>query len=424
MASRVASVFALALCAACSVDTSDPIVEGESEAGTSETSGSETQGGGETGDCPDEPAAEVPELAWRVELDSELDDAIGDIAIDAQGRIHVVGWLRELDPFPNDLERPAAQAFVAVYSPAGEELERTSWEVGGSVEGVEVTRLQQLELGPGGERYVAGRSNAELEGLGGNGGDSAFVAELDPAGEIAWVQLFDAFPDSYEAPEAFGLSATGELLFIWGSAESEPIFGFPSHYFSRLSASGERELDVALELGDWAYVGDVASDCLGEHFYVTGTVYTPDEGGFLARLDRDLNPVGLSWWGSPDSSLSQLSVTNAGVHVIGSVSSGSTGLFARYDAEGQLQWSRTDLDNLTGLQARGGTHFSGRGMEVIELAEQEGWSVAVPERGGEFEFIQDIAKGPGGAIAVSGSFLDSLEAEQGDAFLALLLPPN
>lgn len=421
MALRVPVLCILALSLGCSVDSSSPILEGQTE---TDTEGTESTEESETGEEP-EPS---PELAWRVELDSEFEDVVGDIEIDAEGRIHVVGWLRFPDPPPQDFGLPRQEGFVAVYSPAGEELERTLWQAETNVEWDQVM-IQELEIGADGTRYVAGRTNGVLGGVGmTNGSDLVFVAELDPSSEPSWVQLFEAFDDSYEEPEALALSPSGELLMVWGSVESMPIFGFPVHYLTRISPSGEVEAEVELELGQLAFVADLASEALGERLYVAGTLYNPSNGGFLARLDPDLNPLGLSLLDNQDSFFSGVAASDAGAYVVGSVFDAQLGegrgVVARYDAEGVLLGSNTELGGqFMGLEARGAIHVSGRDMEVVGLGEQVQWSVALPTRGGEFEEVRHIAVGPGGEIAAAGVFR-AQDAELGDAFLALLLPPG
>jgi hypothetical protein len=242
-------------------------------------------------------------LLWVTFLGGAGDDDANDVAVGADGTIHVAGrsaaaWGTPVHPFAGG----AADAFVAQLSPDGTLLWSTF--LGGTGEDA----ASSLVVGPGSIAHVAGTSVAgwgtPVAPFAGGGGD-AWTATLGPTGMLEW----HTFVGGSGAEDARDIArAQGDGLILGGRASAAwgaPIRGFSGGggdgFVVRLDPRGALEWITFLGGDADDVVDGVVLDARGT-LYVSGfsrsswgTPVSPYAGGasdaYVARLEVDGSSV-------------------------------------------------------------------------------------------------------------------------------------
>ena len=140
--------------------------------------------------------------AWVHQFGSTLDDVGNGIAVDASGNTYVTGQTDGTLPGSPDPSAARLDAFVTMYDTAGNQL----WvrQFGSFYDDVG----KGVAVDTSGNGYLTGWTDGMLPGSPESGGQDAFVAKYDNAGDRLWVhQLGDASAGT--VGEGIGVDASG-----------------------------------------------------------------------------------------------------------------------------------------------------------------------------------------------------------------------
>lgn len=240
-------------------------------------------------------------------------------------------------------------AFIAKYDAAGNRqwtrrlgTDQTDRSAGVAADGL-------------GNVYVAGTTFGSFCGPNA-GGEDAFIAKYDAAGVIQWVgQLGTAMSDGSGGVAADGLGN----VYIAGSTSGSlggPFAGNTDAFIAKFDAMGSRQWTRQLGTADYDWSGPVSADGLG-NVYISGTTRGglggPNLGkddAFVAKYDAAGN---LQWTRqlgtvNDDGSSSVAADGLGNAYIAGRMDRRAAGprdppladaFFAKYDAAGNLEWT-------------------------------------------------------------------------------------
>ncbi len=312
---------------------------------------------------------------WTRQLGTDLDDGSRSVSADGLGNVYISGYTTgSLDGrhvFPGDTE-----VFVSKYNAPGS----VQWTRQlGSAENTFDTSYSVSADGLG-NVYVSGYTNGSLGGPNAGGSD-AFVAKYDAAGNLQWTRKLGTNAFDY----AVGVSADGlgnvYISGYTGGSLGGTNAGGNDAFVAKYDAAGSLQWSRQWGTGsdDWGW--RVSADGLGSVYisgYTTGSLGGTNAGGIDAFVSK-YDAVGDLQWtrqlgtGSDDASWF-VSADGVGNVYISGYTSGSLGgtnaggndaFVAKYDAAGDLQWTRqlgTSTDDASeGVSAdgRGSVYISG-----------------------------------------------------------------
>jgi hypothetical protein len=232
-----------------------------------------------------------------------------------------------------------------------------------------------------GNVYVSGNTEGSLIGLNATGGLRAFVSKYDASGSLQWNRQLESASGDY----CYGVSANslGDVYisgFTLGSLGG-PNAGYYDAFVSKFDTSGNlqwtRQLGTA---GDDRSHG-VSADSLG-NVYISGYLEGSLDGssaGFYAFLSKYDATGNLQWTRQLESngpnfgngvsadSLGNVYISGYTFGSLGGPNAGYSDAFvSKYDASGNLQWTRqlgdSSIDDSNGVSADslGNVYISGR----------------------------------------------------------------
>jgi len=217
-----------------------------------------------------------PVLSYSTYFGGSNDDIGFDIAVDADGNAHVIGW-RPSVRFPESRDY---DAFVAKFSPGGALLWVT--DLGDTCD----DQGRGIAVDPGGNVYVTGKLGYCYPFPDLNGG--AFVAKLNSTGGVSYMFPFsDPLYGGSDLGQAVAVDATGRAYVTGvtttsrfpitpGAFQENYAGGIGDGFVVKVNASGSALL-YATYLGGTAYesLNDIAVD--GDfNAYVTGSTNSRD----------------------------------------------------------------------------------------------------------------------------------------------------
>ena len=232
------------------------------------------------------------EELWTRQL-ANLDTApfvrASDVAIDSTGNVYVAGLTAGI--LPDQTSDGDRDAFVRKYDPDGDELWTRQFGSSGSDTALGVA------LDPGGNVYVAGRTNGELPGQTSTGPRDAFVRKYGPDGDELWTRQFGTSGD--DDVREIAVDAEGNVYvggqtsgILPGQTSAGDTDAFVRKYDSngdeqwtrQFGSSGrDRARAVALDSGGNVYVAGETRDALPGQTSVGGN------DAFVRKYDRDGN---------------------------------------------------------------------------------------------------------------------------------------
>ena len=322
-------------------------------------------------------------------------DEAQDVAVDAAGHAHVVGFT--FGSLPGQKPAGGLDAFVRKYDPTGGEVwthQFGSWERDYG-HGVAVDDR--------GHVYVVGMTHGTLDGQRTAGGFDAFVRRYDPSGSVVWTRQFGG--GGGELASAVALDGAGQAYVVGSTRGTLPGLtsagdwdAFVRKYdvagnelwtrqFGSPRADGIRRAAVDRQGGVW--VGGTTEGAL------PGGTAAGGQDVFVRRYD----PAGAEQWTGQFGSAADdfgldLAVDGTGrVCVVGSsdrflpgqASAGGTDAFIRlFDFDGESSW----------------THQFGTS------AADEAWGVAVDRAGNTYVAGRtDSGLAPGGSAGGADAFV-------------------
>lgn len=306
-------------------------------------------------------------LRWVVTLGAAGDDEVADVAVDAQGLVHVTGSVSgevDLDPGPGTAPLVAedTDGFLAAYGPDGQYLRSTQLGGAGAQSGFAIASE------PSGAVVVSGTFSGAFECDGARtsaGPNDVFVARFEPSGARAWCFViggggFDLIP-----PGGVDVDGAGNIV-VGGRVQLTADLD-PSPATRSVASAGGDDLFLAKYDRDGAHLwsfaaGGPLNDSLHRVRFVSdGSVIV---GGWFRRT-IDVDPAAVV-----DQRTARGTTTNA-----------SDVLIARYSRDGALVWayafggggaeedtgvaSNTLLAGLS-VDARGATYSTGRFFGATE----------------------------------------------------------
>ena len=271
-----------------------------------------------------------------------------------------------------------SDVFVAKYDAQGARLWIRQFGTAEDDEGHGVV------LDAAGNSYVAGYTEGDLDGNGNAGGADAFVAKLDPDGNLQWVRQIGSFGTDNAYAVAGDAGGTVTIAgYTTGSLGGLSFFGSEDAFVARFDTNGNVAWikQFGTLMSDSAH--GVAVDALGNS-YVAGPTFGDLDGNgnmgradiYLAKFDGAGEQKWVRQWGSTDLDSAEGVATDAnGTSTLagytydtlpGMTSAGGKDAFAaQVDTNGNLQWmdqfgsSSYDSAEAVAMDASGGAVITG-----------------------------------------------------------------
>ncbi len=295
------------------------------------------------------PAAHAQDQLWITQFGTSGVDWANALTSDGAGGAMVAGWTMGSLSGPNAGQ---ADVFLSRYDSAGGRLWMRQFGTSASD--------FALALAPDGSGgvMVAGNTFGPLGGFIA-GGNDAFLARYDSAGNRLWIRQFGtSSPDLAHAlaPDgADGVMVAGITLGNLGGTNA----GQTDAFLARYDNAGNRLWIRQFGTGDGDYAQALAPDGAGGVMvggYTRGSLGGPNPGpsfatdAFLARYDSSGNQLWLRQFGVTDNdSINALTPDGAGGVIVAGSTHGSLGgpsagqrdaFLARYDSAGNQLWIR------------------------------------------------------------------------------------
>jgi hypothetical protein len=292
------------------------------------------------------PSAWGVSLQWTRQLGTSSDDLGSGPSADGLGNVYISGRTGgSLDGTNAGFD----DAFVSKYNAAGNlqwtrQLGTSSYDgaVGVSADGL-------------GNVYISGVTSGSLGGTNA-GGDDAFVSKYDIAGNLKWTRQLG----TGENDASFNVSADGlGNVYISGYTDGSlggPYAGGHDAFVTKYDAAGNLQWTRQLGTGEYDASFNVSADGLGNVYisgYTAGNLDGTNAGGQDAFVSKYNAAGNLQWTRQLGTSSNDVSggVSADGlgnVYIsgntdgsLGGPNAGSADVFvAKYDAAGNLQWTR------------------------------------------------------------------------------------
>jgi len=222
------------------------------------------------------------EIEWGRQIGTGSYDRGYGVAADSAGNIYVSGYVEGL------LGR---DAFLSKYGSGGDLLwtrqlgtSKRDDSLGVSLDGL-------------GNVYISGLTQGSLGGAS-KGGDDAFVAKYDSAGNLKWTrQIGTDVSDTSEGVSADSLGNVYIAGCTWGSLGGTGV-GLSDAYAAKYNSAGNLVWIHHMGTKDNDYASGVSADGLG-NVYVTGNTFGSLGGGGAGGQDvfvRGFNSAGMLLW--------------------------------------------------------------------------------------------------------------------------------
>ena len=361
------------------------------------------------------------QLRGTVQFGTPAADDISDVAANAAGIVHVVGWTS------GDLEgtnQGAQDAFVRVYDDAGAVL----WtrQFGTAV----ADRAHAVTVDTAGNVLVVGTTAGALAGssIGGNDG---FVRSFAPNGDLRWTHQFGS--GANEA--AYGVTTDGDgHVYVVGSTagtlDGQVSSGGPTDAFVlSLDAAGDVRWTRQFGTAERDSARGIAFDHHGRVLVVgttEGSLEGPAQGNddaFARSFDTEGTPVWTRQYGTSDlDSVRDVAIDAAGNayiagHTFASLGGPNAGEYDVYvrslDASGTERWTvqfgTASTDDAVGIATDrfGNVFVTGRTEGALVGAGAGSWDAFVRslDKDGEARWTRQfgtVAADEGAAVATDG----------------------
>ena len=381
-------------------------------------------------------AAQGDEIQWLRPFGTPFVDGAQSVATDPTG-VYVVG--PTADALPGQSGAGSFDAFVRKYDAAGNELWTRQFGTSGFDEALGVS-ADSTGI------YVVGGTEGALPGRSGAGSFDAFVSKYDTAGNELWTRQFGT--SGFD--EALGVSADSTGVYVAGTTdavlEGQSSAGSFDAFFRKYDAAGNELWTRQFGGPSFDFARGVGTDVTGA--YVAGDLGTSFPAGstdaFISKYDAAGNELWTRQFGSlsPEATF-DVSADASGVYVVGDTegtlpgqtsAGGAPDAFVRkYDLAGTELWTKqfgtSSIDQArgvavdsTGIYVGGVTQ--GTLPEQTNAGSQDLFALAIDHDGNELwtkQFGSALAD-TGTAVALDASGVYATGALDGltDAFVAKL----
>jgi hypothetical protein len=294
---------------------------------------------------------------WTRLLGTSSSDKGEGIAVDSGGNSHATGSTEgDLDGKSNE---GGSDIFIAKYDAAGNKQWVNLLGTSSSDKG------EGIAVDSGGNSYLTGSTEGHLDGEINAGQSDIFIAKYDAAGNKQWVRLLGSSLDENELLYDYGKGIavdSGGNSYVTGNTEGdldgEINAGQSDIFIAKYDTDGNKQWVRLLGTSSWDYGECIAVDSSGNS-YVTG--YTNEELDeqdyegegdiFIAKYDTNGNKQWVRLLGTPsldrgsciavDSGGNSYITGHTAGNLDGQMKIGSYDIFiAKYDTDGNKQWVR------------------------------------------------------------------------------------
>ena len=289
---------------------------------------------------------------WTRQFGTPANDFAGDVSVDSEGNLYVVGWTQ--DAFPNKrFEGGQYDAYLRKYGRDGTEL----WTREFGTPGLDIASAVTVD--DSGNVYVGGQIGGDISDQTSAGGRDAFTRKYDADGTELWTRLFGTA--QVEVGSALAVDDAGNVYvtgWVQTALPGQDSLGRGDAYVRKHDADGTEiwTRQFGTEGPDEAL--SVGTDGAGNVYvagYVTGALPGQTElgsrDGYLRSYDRDGNELWTRQFGTTAHELVlDLAVDDAGnSYVVGYTEGalpnqtgfGASDAFVRkYDPDGDELWTR------------------------------------------------------------------------------------
>jgi len=210
----------------------------------------------------------------------------------------------------------------------------------------------------------------------GNGKQDVLLLKYNEIGEL----LLSRTWGGHDEDMPYAAVGVGEVFYVAGTTKSFGV-GNDDIFMLKYSKNGDLAWSRTYGTGDYEWTYDVSTDINGD-VYVCGywVAYGGNPDVLLAKVDMAGNLLWAKTWGGPGSErVYGLTVASEAVYVVGYTDSFGAGgedvLLLKYDASGNVIWSRTwvgseddhasalCLDKQGNIYVAGGTYSFGAGHQ-------------------------------------------------------------
>jgi len=210
----------------------------------------------------------------------------------------------------------------------------------------------------------------------GNGKQDVLLLKYNEIGEL----LLSRTWGGHDEDMPYAAVGVGEVFYVAGTTKSFGV-GNDDIFMLKYSKNGDLAWSRTYGTGDYEWTYDVSTDINGD-VYVCGywVAYGGNPDVLLAKVDMAGNLLWAKTWGGPGSERAYgLTVASEAVYVVGYTDSFGAGgedvLLLKYDASGNVIWSRTwvgseddhasalCLDKQGNIYVAGGTYSFGAGHQ-------------------------------------------------------------
>lgn len=287
---------------------------------------------------------------WTQRVGTPGDDHVRGIAVDADDHLIVAG--STTGALGGQKQGGGQDAFVVKYDQAGVELAALQFGTRGD------DVVTDVVVDGAGDVYVLGSTDGRFEGNEAAGGTDVFVAKVDAEGTLQWVRQFGSAADDSSAGAGFDAGALYVTGFTEGAFDGLTSAGSSDAFVAKVSAAGDRvwtrqfgspQSDlgaaVAVDAAGNAFVTGESAGVLGDQRNLGAAdafVVKYDAQGQL-QWSREFGTI------AADSAFGVASVEAGNAYVVGfagGVLEGAQGVggtdafIVKYDASGSTHWSR------------------------------------------------------------------------------------
>lgn len=253
-------------------------------------------------------------LRWVRSFDAAGGDDVADLAVDASGRVTLVGTYSTPVDFGGGALSADLHTFAATFSPGGEYLHSEAFGTGlTAAHAVVATADEHTVIAGSFTGTISAPGVADLVAMDGAGVHDIFVLDRDAAGQASWSKRFGAAANDAITTLSDGVDGTlwlagifGATLDFGGPPLTAPKALVPSPFFAHLTASGDhlgsgalptvgvlsKDVDFPISIAADAEGGAIVSQAVGVTFFgdeppepVQIAVHRIDSAGLVASTE-------------------------------------------------------------------------------------------------------------------------------------------